>query len=413
MQEKSRGYGEYHPSDRFRVKERMPDLIIKAGLFQGNERRSFSPERGGVFRCPVCGRRIGLYRKNSPANPWGINGFGHCTCFSDGYSSDIFGLYAAIEHITERDAFRILMEGDASISPERRAEIAEESLRRRNEAERKETETQKAMKDAFSSSLSGDAMPLYGKRLLATRGIDYDALPVAIRDKIGYLKPSTLSGRDWTRRCPSGITFRLDNGSYQLRIARKGKFTEHDEMRFLTAGQAYPFNSECITSGKGPLLITEGPFDAVSAVSLGFVRTAATAGAGNISYIVPLLESASKPLTVFIGFDDDTAGKNGTELIRNRLNGTKGISIFKAPLSGGQGDLNALLIADRAAAKERTTILLRSAELLEKGIIDNRFISSMMAKLLEADRVSSDAARKENEKVLWQLRMLQKGDNIA
>lgn len=397
-------YSNPSESERYRlqIKERLPYMIEEYGLFKGNEAKGFSVTKGGVFRCPVCGRKIGLYRKKGgTSNPWGINGFAHCSCFGKGgYSADTFGLYAAITGISEEEAFKRLMAEESGENTAQREKRAELYRKKRAEADREESERVREMKEAFSKALYGYAIPDKGRKLLKMRGIMLRDLPKAIRDNVGYLPPSELTSRNGKNYKAEGIMFRLSEDSAQLRRTRGLTYITRKTSRFLTAGKALPFMSSSIREGSGPLFITEGPFDALSAAALGFERVTATIGAGNHSYIVNEMKEKGLKGIVYIAFDEDTAGKMGSESLLSSLSVIEGLTVLRSSVNGGCGDLNGFLIKDRKGARDRIRILKGIAECLENGLIDRLTAEEMLRTIHESDQVSHDEAIKRQAPIL-------------
>ena len=404
----------YTDEDKLRVKERMPELIMKYDLFTDRERYSFSPEHGGVFRCPVCGHRIAIYRKKgSASNPWGLNGFGHCTCFGDnGHAKDIFGLYAAIRGISDDEAFRELMDNELGISDDAKTRSDEFLKTRNEEAERKRLASEESMLSAYSTALFGTAMPRKGREYLRKRGIILSELPESIVSSIGYLPPTDILSKNGKTYKAEGIVFRLWNNSYQLRRTRYGEYVSKGGPRFSTAGPAYPFNVESI-GASSPLLLTEGPFDAISAAELGMTSTVALVGAGNRSYIGELIRTSGYRGIVFIGFDYDTAGRKGARALSNALKTIEGITVLPAPLSGGYGDMNAFLIADKERARKRIRILRGIAENLSSGAMAEESAREMLSRLMDADAKGPDPAAACDDNLLKALERIWKDSRLV
>ena len=414
VREEEMPFSESQQRDRTQIKERLPYLILENNLFLNGERARFSVDRGGVFRCPVCGCRIGLYRKkNSSSNPWGINGFGHCTCFSSsGHASDTFGVYAAINNISDDEAFRILMREEGGIDEEKKRETAERIRKKQEDEREKERKRSEEMQEAFSHARFGLEMPTKGIELLEKRGIILKKLPEGMRSDVGYLSRKPLTAHSGRRYWAEGIMFRLSERSYQLRRSKDGSFIGKSGLRFLTAGPAYPFNMDSIRESGGPILITEGPFDAMTAAELGLPRSVATCGAGNHSYIVRALKDSPGRGVVYVGFDEDPAGEKGGNGLLDEIRSIGGYTVFRAPLSGGYGDINAWLMKDADGALVRIRILNGIAKSLSEELIDKEAAEEMLRLLRTYDESGSRNAKLlqapmlENLQMIWKERMV-------
>lgn len=373
------------------MKDRLPELIISEDLFRdGRERARFSTERGGMFRCPICGAKVALYRPRSDAhNPWNMNGFGRCPHFGRGgqYHGDTVGLYAAIHGIDEGEAFVRLARQSRSSRP---SAVEVEARRKAVEVagERDEARSMENAAYCLSTAAWGSEMGIGGRRLLASRGIHIEALPPQVGESVGYVDGDGFRSRSDGRYKLSGIVFRLGGGhdiGVQVRCSRGGRFVPKGSkaMRFMSYGQARPFNAPVLSSSP-VVFIAEGPFDALSMVQCGADAVAAM-GAGNHGYIEECVFRNPERPVVFVAYDDDEAGVNGSRSLCASLSAIPGLQVFRYPASGSSHDFNDLLCADRAQAQSRIALAKGLATCLREGILDRSVVEEMMARVAEHD----------------------------
>lgn len=370
------------------MKDRLPELIAEEGLFKdAREEFRFSIQKGGAFRCPVCGCKLVLYRNRSSSdNPWGINGFGRCSHFGRGgqYHGDTVGLYAAIHGISEGEAFIQLVKGRSASEPHDSRWLAERRRNEEVEAEKSTARTEDNAAYAMSHASWGDSMPPIGKRLLKQRGIELDDIPSAIRESVGYISASGFTNMEGRRYHIEGIVFRLGDGelSVQIRRTKKDAFVGKGEKgpRFISYGEArcfLPCSIDCDTA----LFITEGPFDALSIEACGG-DAVATIGAGNHGYLEErMFRSGSRPL-VFVCFDDDEAGNSGSGKLVSELEKIQGLTVMRYPVAGCCHDFNDMLRVSPAKARERVSLAKGLALSFQRGLLEK----SRISKLVEAIR---------------------------
>ena len=379
---------------RQNIKDRLPELIMAEDLFKDDrERARFSASKGGMFRCPVCGAKLALYRpKANRYNPWNINGFGRCPHFGrDGqYHGDTVGLYAAIHGIDEGEAFLRLAE-DIGEVPKR----SERWMREREKEEAIESEMSEARKldnaaHCHIASTWGDSMAYTGRRLLEKRGIRMECLPPDVKARVGYVDDDGFISQSGGRYKVSGIVFSLGSGddlSVQIRKSRGGRYVSKDDggPRFISFGNARPFNADALQTAD-VLFITEGPFDALSMIECG-ASAVASIGAGNHGYILERLYRSGirDRQTVFVSYDGDAAGENGGTALIKALSQIPGLKVFRYPASSGGKDFNDLLLTGRTVAEERIAFAKGLAFSCGKGLITPDAVESAIRMLEKHD----------------------------
>jgi len=97
------------------------------------------------------------------------------------------------------------------------------------------------------------------------------------------------------------------------------------------------FNVHSVAKDETLLLICEGEFDCIIAQQNGFPAVTSTAGAGTFN--IDWLKAHRKLEKVYVAFDIDEAGDNGTKALVEKLNASySGISIYKTTLPNELGE---------------------------------------------------------------------------
>ena len=115
---------------------------------------------------------------------------------------------------------------------------------------------------------------------------------------------------------------------------------------------------------------------------------------------------------VYVGFDEDPAGEKGGNGLLDEIGEIGGYTVFRAPLSGGYGDINAWLMKDADGALVRIRILNGIAKSLSEGLIDKEAAEEMLRLLRTYDESGSRKAKQlqapmlENLQMIWKERMV-------
>lgn len=187
----------------------------------------------------------------------------------------------------------------------------------------------------------------YAVRYLEIRRIP---LEVARAAGVGYARPGVWPGRPWKwgrmvvpHTDPRGIVINL-SGRACGDDGQVPKDRRHDHLTPEVAPQKGPkkpstghFNARAYAVGEGPLLVCEGPFDALAAIAAGHPRSVCVFGVENWRW-----DWSRRVQDVWLGFDRDKAGEAHAAAIiaEGRLRGRR---ITSLPLEayGGHKDLNA------------------------------------------------------------------------
>ena len=387
------------------IKNRLPEMIMEAGLTVPGKWKGHS----GEFYCPCCGKVLKLYERRAGINRWGINNLGHCPHFGDGgaYPNDAFGLYAALNNLTPKEAYIQLMTREG-VSYAQTEEQKEARRQKREEIERKRAE-ENARRDAIkaenlrivkTSTAWGDSIPSQGINLLHKRGIDFAAIPARIKDSIGFIKQWGLESLEGGKQYGiEGIAFRLGEGSIQVRRTHGDSYVGKDEKmsRFQTFGPSAPFCGECIKEDdrKEPVFIVEGPFDAIALYVSGAKRAVAVIGAGNHEYLLRLMRDSMVKRDIYLCFDPDETGSNQARELAEKLRSIPGTAVYQWPINGPAHDANDLLISDREELRNRVAIARGLTQLKAIGEADSGDIEAFAEDLRYSDthRTPSDSGQ--------------------
>lgn len=339
------------------VKYKLSSFILESGLFRNNsEKERFSLLTGGVFRCPICGHKLGLFvKQKNYTDHWGIRSFSVCTHFgkNGNFSNDIFGLYAAIHNVNEKQAFHELMDNNAGI-------VTEAWEKKETEARKQKEDNDRENMQRCALCFESGSLDHKAVTLLEKRGIKLSSLPQSVADKIGYAPKGTkLVSRAGKEYNAEGLVFKCDS-SYQIRRTDGDSFVSKNRtgVRFITAGHSSPFNTENIDPHR-PLYISEGVIDALSLMMMGISNSIAACGAkNNMEALIDAVSSLADGVPVYVCFDPDDAGQSGSHELITAIRET-GHPAWRLSLSPECHDSNDALLYKRNQAVMR----LREAEL--------------------------------------------------
>lgn len=365
---------------KHQIIDSLPDYVMQ----YCNTARGFRREKGGEFQCPICGGKLKLYRRSGCKYPWGIAAY-TCGHFGQGgsYTNDSFGIYAAAHGLDSTEAYKRLMQQEGAWE-EPTADYIERCRRQAAERKRKEEEynakrhqaQQGNLKALQTNSTWGSAVSSTGRQLIEARGICLEALPDGYQKLIGYLPRVDFRTVDMEKVYPmEGVVFRLGQSAYQIRRTHGDTYVSKEEKtaRFMTLGDADIFGLTALTmSETEPLIITEGPFDALSIVQAGARRAVSLQGVANQEKILDLIsKTPSLYKVVMVASDDDEAGRErGKELVE-KLTRIGGVRPVYAPVfrddQQGIGDANDWLLKDPKGLETLVALLRMEGYLFSKG----------------------------------------------
>lgn len=174
-----------------------------------------------------------------------------------------------------------------------------------------------------------------GERYLVQRGIQLD---VAQALGLGYAPPGKWAhkGRDWKAGRlvfpHTDLDGRLVNlYGRAIELTPVPKALRHDH---LPGFKGY-FNAQVIRDGSGPLFVCEGPFDALSLIAAGHLRTAAIFGVHGWRW-----DWVRQARDIVFAFDADEAGETWRAIARHLVVLGKRVAVLGVAEYGGHKDVS-------------------------------------------------------------------------
>ncbi len=183
------------------------------------------------------------------------------------------------------------------------------------------------------------------------RGISQE---IARKYGLGYVKkwisPKAIKkGIDISQATPRMIIPTSDQ-SYMACDTRVEIPEYQQKYRKMKVGNVHIFNLEAITKKK-PCFVTEGEFDALSFLELGY-NALALGSTSNVSLFLKVIQDKEIGECLVIALDDDTKGRETTQILAEQLS-LKNIKYCLSNLYEGYKDANEFLVADRKLFKSR------------------------------------------------------------
>lgn len=177
------------------------------------------------------------------------------------------------------------------------------------------------------------ALPIQIRQYLNGRGITDDVIDTQM---LGYGK---FYGKNW-------ITIPIKDvyGNYAFFKLRQDPTYGNDKITFPKGVEAQIYDWEMLTSAVSPLVICEGEMDRLALVSKGISAVTSTHGA--MTFKQEWIDKVGKDRKIYICYDNDEAGKKGSERVAKLLENT-GNEIFVVTLPqevGMGGDITDFLI---------------------------------------------------------------------
>jgi len=365
------------------VRLSLPDFVEENGLF-----RTEAEKRQGIFHCPCCDGKLGLYIKKKGVRA-GEPAFGKLSCACSFESYDIFGLYGAMNGLSNSRAVRALMKGESADAGH---------LMMKRDGFRKMTERKREASPAGAiirkSTLWGDAMPDIAVNALKSRGLDIEELKRSgIYSRIGWVpgaEATSMGGKKYTVR---GIAFDKGNGMKIRLCGVDGSFVKDKGWRFLSYDQNDGFG---VWKDKSdPAFIVEGEFDMLSIISHGF-PSMAVSGCMNKGGLERMMEECSPSSVYIMAFDDDKAGQASSVSMVDLIRG-KGGKAFSFPLNGIEHDVNDLQQKNPSILEKRLRLGQTIGAFLRDGVITEKEADEYGRRLHAIDLMAASADKKSME----------------
>ena len=273
------------------------------------------------FICPLCGSGSGARGTGLRLNPKDKT-HTHYKCFGCGFYGDMVELIAK-----ERG-----LSGDSAAAFAAAREIYKIDIEYKEVSNMSEDKDKKSELKDYLTACVNDVNE--AESYLQSRGIDIDTVNNAL---IGY---------DKSKKAIVAIT-RGDETGYTLRYINPDNMIRYQNATGLKVGLYSPYPTVIPT---GDIFITEGVFDALSIIQLGYQAVALNSGS-NINIFIKLLsESTNKPTKIYIAMDNDEAGKGFTKTLSEALQELN-VPFDSVNEWGDYKDVNELLQRDREALR--------------------------------------------------------------
>ena len=315
-------------------------------------RRYLTPTRNGHYQCPFCGsgthgKKTGGLSIESENN--------YFYCFSCNEGGDLFKLIGGNEHISDfkeqveraRELFAptaVTNSSDSRIN---------QSVTPAKKIEQEEIEADcSALFEQWSRKL--DETDYY-------RGISRETLD---RFKVGYCESWRHPKKPKAEATPRLI---IPNSRYSYIARLTRPETSANEHKAEKVGKQRLFNEQALLEAQQPICIVEGEIDAMSIIDAGG-EAIGLGGTSGVKKLVTRLSTGARPRqTLILALDNDKAGQEAQEKLKDALKGLK-IDYRELDLYGGHKDANDALQSDRKAFEEKIKGLI---DIDKREFIDN------------------------------------------
>lgn len=295
---------------------------------------------GKGYVCPLCGNGSGADGDGLRVNPKDKGRYPHYKCFACMAYGDVME-FIALEHGLEPgsaeafaeayDLYGIEVVNDGESKPIKSEVSAAEArdLQPQEPQDNAEAEAQAAAVAYIKESIAAASG---GAEYIQSRGI---SMETAARAYIGY---------DAQRRAIVIPTRSESGASYVLRYTNPQMKLRYANAEGLSVGL---FNLRALKSGE-PVFVTEGGFDALSILEVGYqaIALCSTSNAGKLIEILERAKPESLPPRLMIAMDNDKAGEAATEALSEGLQRLS-IPFEIVNIAEGYKDANEALQADR------------------------------------------------------------------
>lgn len=342
---------------------------------RGKWRYFFPPDKSkkGIV-CPLCGNGSGSDGDGIRSNPKSKKP-GGLICFKCGFKGDILDLLqqttgadynTALSTAADSlgitiDRYRPTAADDFRKAPQQAATPSGDSL-----TASADKTPQRAAQDAAGGEQIEDYTAYYKKcavritdpaavSYLQARGISPET---AAARSIGYdsawISPAAVKnlraqGKDWTPPGSARIIIPVTRNHYIARAVYDDKVEKKYRKQNETGGgDVGIFGWRELQKNHDILFVTEGAFDALSIMEVGRHAIALNSTSNAEKFIRMLQEQPPKETTFILCLDEDAAGQEATETLKEGME-LLDIRFVTADICNGYKDPNEALIADRAA----------------------------------------------------------------
>lgn len=320
--------------------------------------------KGKGITCPLCGSgsgKNGTGITENPKNP------GQLKCWNCNFTGDAIDLYQKVNGCDYNTAFSLLaFDLGLEIDKHRqnaseRPQSHENNLDDKKHADEIKTPQRAAQRVAegciadytgyykeCAARLDDPAATSY----LQSRGISRET---AAAYRIGYdpawISPEAVrkqreKGNNWTPSATARVILPVSRNHYIAR-AIDPNIKDFAKQNETGRGRTGVFNARAIYDDHETVFVTEGVFDALAIIETGAAAIALNS-TSNADLLIKRLEKEPTKATLVLCLDNDKAGKEATETLKQGL-GRLNISYISADICNGSKDPNEALTKDRAA----------------------------------------------------------------
>lgn len=331
---------------------RIPDDVISN--IRARWRELYPNDKRTGIICPICGSGSGANGTGITENP---KRPGNLHCWKCGFQGDAIDLICKERNIDFGEAARYaagmlsiqIVDEREEYAPERR--IVKPNERKSKDPVQEAMPSQISKSDdfaAWTSALQDDGSP--GAEYLARRGISLDT---AVRMGVGYAanwrSPVAVSKGKSVPPSPR-IIFPTGSESYATRDIRPDSELDENSRKYTKQkhGKSGIFNAAVLwEKSETPVVVCEGPVDALSAAEAGYAALAVCGTSGRTALTDVLMKAPTKRL-LLLALDADAAGRAASDKLMNELENL-GIPAQQcdAEVYRGKKDFNEALCADR------------------------------------------------------------------
>lgn len=286
--------------------------------------------KGNMYICPFC--HSGQKKNGTAAFSLKED---HWHCFSCNKGGDIFDLIGEQYKLTEysdqqRKAFELL---NINVDGTEKSNARSSSQKQQPEAQ-KDQKQQTIEYTEFYKQANQD-LP----KTTYHRGI---SLEVLNRFQVGYVENWKNPKAPKEQPTPR-LIIPTSKSSY---LARYAKEDAQEAQRVRKVGNSNIFNLQALYNARTtPIFVVEGEIDALSVIEAKAVAIG-LGGTGNVNKLLEILEKQKKVPTLILALDNDKAGQEATEKLKNGLISLC-LEFYEYNIAGTEKDANEALLHDR------------------------------------------------------------------
>lgn len=331
---------------------RIPEEVVSE--IRARWRELYPNDKKTGIICPICGSGSGSKGTGITENP---RVEGNLHCWKCGFGGDVIDLICKERNLDFGEAARyaagmlgipIVVEREEDASARRTSKPKERTSKLPVQGARPAQISKSDDFAAWTSALQVDGSP--GAEYLARRGISFGT---AVRMGVGYAaewrSPVAVSKGKTVPPSPR-IIFPTGSEAYATRDIRPDSVLDENSRKYTKQkhGKSGVFNADVLwEKSETPIVVCEGPMDALSAAEAGYAALAVCGTSGRTALTNILKKSPTERL-LLLALDADAAGRAASDKLLKEL-GDLGIPVQQcdSEVYLGTKDLNEALCTDR------------------------------------------------------------------